>query len=272
MAGIWFVGCGNMAGAMIEGWRKAGREFEGSVVIRPSGTPAGSIRTVSTLPNGPAPGLVMLGFKPQKLDEVAPELAPRLGPDTAILSLLAGVEAASLRNRFPTARAIVRAMPNLPVSERAGVTALYSEDADDLLRDEIGALIGLLGIAHWCRTEAELGAIGSVAGSGPAFVARFVTALARAGEGLGLAPELALELTIQTLAGTAAMAQARGEDMAALARRVASPNGTTEAGLAVLDGGEALNRLLAETLAASQRRGRELAAAARGIASPPPLP
>lgn len=271
MAGTWFVGCGNMAGAMVEGWRKAGRNFKDAVAVRPSGTPVEGVRTVTALPDGPPPSVAMLGFKPQKLDEVAPDLARRLGTDTVVLSLLAGAEAKSLRERFPSVRAIVRVMPNLPVSENMGVTALFSEDADDQVRSEIGDLIGELGLAHWCGTEGELGAIGSVAGSGPAFVARFVTALARAGEELGLSTALALDLTLRTVAGTAALARATGEDMAGIARRVASPRGTTEAGLAVLDEGGALDRLLVETLQASQRRGRELAAAARGIDSPQPL-
>nr|WP_272873193.1 pyrroline-5-carboxylate reductase dimerization domain-containing protein [Sphingomonas arenae] len=150
-----------------------------------------------------------------------------------------------------------------------GVTALYSEDANEDLRTEVGDWIGLLGLAHWCETQAEFGAIGSVAGSGPAFVARFIAALAKAGEGLGLEGDFSLDLTLRTVAGTAAMAQSRCEDMASIARRVASPRGTTEAGLSVLDGEDALQGLLARTLEASQRRGRELAEAARAIDSPP---
>ena len=271
MAAIWFVGCGNMAGAMVEGWRKAGFDFSDAVAVRPSGTPVEGVRTVTSLPSGPAPRLVMLGFKPQKLDEVAPHLRARLGQESIIVSLLAGAEATSLRGRFPSVRAIIRAMPNLPVSERMGVTALYSEDADADLRDEIGGWIGLLGLAHWCETQADFGAIGSLAGSGPAFVARFIAALAHAGEGLGLSPQFALDLTLRTVAGTAAMAQSRGEDMTSIARRVASPRGTTEAGLAVLDHRDALQDLLARTLEASQQRGRELAAAARPIDSPRPV-
>ncbi|WP_205480398.1 pyrroline-5-carboxylate reductase dimerization domain-containing protein [Sphingomonas arenae] len=269
MTAIWFVGCGNMAGAMVEGWRKSGFDFSNAVAIRPSGTPVEGVRTVAALPEGPAPRLVVLGFKPQKLNEVAPELRARLGPETIVISLLAGAEAKSLRGRFPEVRAIIRAMPNLPVSERMGVTALYSEDANEDLRTEVGDWIGLLGLAHWCETQAEFGAIGSVAGSGPAFVARFIAALAKAGEGLGLEGDFSLDLTLRTVAGTAAMAQSRCEDMASIARRVASPRGTTEAGLSVLDGEDALQGLLARTLEASQRRGRELAEAARAIDSPP---
>ena len=82
---------------------------------------------------------------------------------------------------------------------------------------------------------------------------------------LGLAPELAYQIAIQTLVGTAAMASATGEEMAEIARRVASPNGTTEQGLAVLDAPDGLQRLVDAMLAAAIARGRQLAeeAAAR---------
>ena len=259
----WFVGCGNMAGAMVAGWRKAGVDLSQAVAIRPSGKPVEGVRTINALPDEIPPALAMLGFKPQKLDEVAPELASKLGPDTIIISILAGVEAASLRQRFPSAAAIVRAMPNLPVSEGRGVVALFSEDADAALREQLSDLFRPLGRSHWAATEREFSAIGSLAGAGPAYVARFVAALAKAGEERGLAPGLAQAIALETVAGTAIMAENRGEAMEEVARRVASPNGTTEAGLAVLDGEDALNRLIAETIAAAARRGTELAEEAR---------
>lgn len=258
----WLVGCGNMAGAMVEGWRKAGFDLSQAVAIRPSGTPVEGLRTVAELPDG-VPELALLGFKPQKLDEIAPGLATALGPETVVVSILAGVEASSLRQRFPNAGAIVRAMPNLPVSERRGVVALYSEEADAALRDRLSALFAPLGRTHWARDQAEFSAIGALAGAGPAYVARFIAALAKAGEARGLAPGLAQAIALETVAGTALMAEAKGEAMDEVARRVASPNGTTEAGLAVLDENEALDRLIAETIAAAARRGAELAAAAR---------
>jgi len=260
----WLVGCGNMAGAMVEGWRKAGIDCSGVTAIRPSATPVDGIRTESELPVGESPRFVMLGVKPQKLDEVVPGLASHVGAETILVSLLAGVSAATLRMRFPKARAIVRAMPNLPVAERQGVTALYSEDDDDASRRIVEELTAELGLARWCREEREFSAIGAVAGSGPAYVARFATALARGGEGLGLDAELACVVAIQTLVGTAAMA-ANGEAMADIARRVASPNGTTEQGLVVLDAPEGLQRLVDAMLGAAIARGQQLAeeAAAR---------
>ena len=259
----WLVGCGNMAGAMVAGWRAAGVDLSGVTAIRPSGTPVEGVRTVTALPGDAQPQFVMLGVKPQKLDAVAPGLAPYVGPATILVSLLAGVSADSLRQRFPHARAIVRAMPNLPVAERHGVTALYCADYDGGARDAVEALMRALGLAPWCQDEAAFSAIGAVAGSGPAYVARFADALARGGEGLGLDPDLAREIATQTLVGTAAMA-ARGEAMADIARRVASPAGTTEQGLAVLDAADGLQRLVDDMLAAAIARGRQLAADAAG--------
>lgn len=260
-APAWLVGCGNMAGAMVVGWQAAGVDFGHVTAIRPSGTPVDGVRTVTALPTDEAPRFVMLGVKPQKLDEVAPGLAPHVGPETILVSLLAGVTAATLRERFPTARAIVRAMPNLPVAERQGVTALYCDDDDQEARNFVEALMTALGLAPWCDDEAAFSAIGAVAGSGPAYVARFAAALAVGGEALGLDVELARAVATQTLIGTAAMA-AHGEAMADIARRVASPKGTTEQGLAVLDSADGLQRLIDTMLAAAIKRGRELAEAA----------
>ncbi|HET7817511.1 MAG TPA: pyrroline-5-carboxylate reductase dimerization domain-containing protein [Sphingomicrobium sp.] len=287
----WFVGCGNMAGAMVEGWRSAGIDLSGAVVIRPSGRPVEGLRTVPSVAEavapatgvvnissngnaGGSPRLVILGFKPQQLNEAAPELARWVAPGTVVVSILAGVEVATLRERFPNAGAIVRALPNLPVAVRRGVVALYSDDADENAREMLSQLFAPLGFALWANSEASLAAIGSVAGAGPAYVARFVDALAKAGTERGLSRELAGTIALETVLGTAWMAATTGEGMDALARRVASPKGTTEAGLAVLDTEQVLDKLVALTVAAAARRGAELAEEARSakLADQPSLP
>jgi pyrroline-5-carboxylate reductase len=261
-APTWFVGCGNMGKAIVDGWRTAGIDLSQAVVIRPSGTSIEGVRTVRSLPEaGIPPKLVVLAVKPQKLDEVAPQLKPWITGRTTVLSLLAGVEVASLRQRFTAAGAIVRAMPNLPVAIRRGVTALYTDATDEALKRQLGDLFVALGWAMWTADEARLGAIGSVAGAGPAYVARFVAALAKAGEARGLSPDIASTVALETVLGTAWTAATTGEAMDSLVKRVASPNGTTEAGLAVLD--KALDDLIGVTIEAAARRGTELAEAAR---------
>ena len=258
----WFVGCGNMAGAMVEGWRSAGLDLSSAIAIRPSGTAVEGVRTVRLVEEaGAPPRLAILGFKPQQLGEIAPALAPRLSAQTVVVSLLAGVEAATLRKRFPGARAIVRATPNIPVAVRRGVVALYSEDADEPLAAQLGQLFSQLGYAIWNPDEAKLGAIGSVAGAGPAYVARFIDALVKAGEARGLGSEVARVIAVETVFGTAWLAAADQRPLDTIVRRVASPNGTTEAGLRVLD--PELDVLVARTIEAAAERGAQLASEAR---------
>lgn len=255
-APAWLVGCGNMAGAMVEGWRAARIDFSGVTAIRPSGTPVEGVRTLVDYP-AEQPRFVMLGFKPQKLDEVAVRLAPHVRAETVLVSMLAGITAATLRQRFPSAKAIVRIMPNLPVAQVQGVTAVYSEDGDEPA--EVRQLMSSLGMIARCESEQELGVIGALAAAGVAYVARFADALAKAGETLGLRPGLAEQVAIQTLVGTGAYAAETGASMAKIARRVASPKGTTEQGLAVLDAPDGLQPLIEKTLEAAVRRGQQLA-------------
>ena len=262
----WFVGCGNMAGAMVAGWRIYGVDFANAVAIRPSGKPVEGVRTVTSMAEaGEAPKLAILGFKPQQLGDVAPELAQLLSEDTVVVSLLAGVEAATLRSRFMRARSIVRVDPNLPVSIRRGVIGMFSDDADDALRAQLSELMATLGYAMWASSETALGAIGSVAGAGPAYVARFIAALAKAGVRNGLPEGTAKTIAIETVLGTAWMAATTREPMDDIVARVASPQGTTQAGLAILD--PHLDDLIAITIDAAARRSAELAEEADDLVS-----
>jgi pyrroline-5-carboxylate reductase len=215
---------------------------------------------------GPPPKLAFLAFKPQKLDEIAPELRLCLSARTSLVSLLAGAEVRSLRQRFPGVGTIVRAATNLPAAVRRGVTGLYSPDCDPATQQELNDLFSALGFTMWMADEQKLAAVGAVAGAGPAYVARFISALAKAGMDQGLSPEIASTLAIETALGTAWMAATTGESVDSVAKRVASPRGTTEAGLHVLDTEGALETLVAGTIEAAVRRGAELAEEAKSPA------
>jgi pyrroline-5-carboxylate reductase len=180
-----------------------------------------------------------------------------------LISILAGVELATLRGRFPAPRTIVRAMPNTPVALGTGVVGLCSSDADAAARQQVDALMAPLGHSEWFDDEELFVLAGHLTGAGPAFAYRFIDALAAAATRLGLPPEQARRLATYMVEGAGALAAAAEEGPAELARRVASPGGTTEAGLRVLDSEAALAKLMFRTLEASRRRGRELAANAR---------
>ncbi|HEY7810586.1 MAG TPA: pyrroline-5-carboxylate reductase dimerization domain-containing protein [Allosphingosinicella sp.] len=256
------LGCGNMAGAMLQGWLDGGLDPAAVTVIRPSGAPVpGGLRVLTMPPGGETAHILLLGMKPQKLGEAAPAAEALTGPETTIVSILAGVELATLRAHFPAAGKIVRAMPNTPVALRLGVTNLIAEGG---ARDaEVDRLMAALGLAEWFTDEALFALAGHLSGAGPAFLYRFIDGLAQAGAELGLPPEQASRLAAAMARGAAALAAGSGETPAELARRVASPGGTTEAGLKVLDEGAALNALMLQTLDASRRRSLEMAETAR---------
>jgi len=261
---LWLVGCGNMAGAMLARWLEEGVDPSHVSVIRPSGRPVGhGIRVSAAYPDDEVPALVLLGMKPYQLDAVAPLLAPILDPETILISILAGVEQASLRDRFPAPRNIVKAMPNLPVRLGRGVIPLHADGGDLAALALVSGLMATLGHAEWFEEEAAFQLAGHLTGAGPAFLFRFIDALAAAAQNLGLSSDQAARLALRMVEGAAALAAASDDDPKALARRVASPGGTTEAGLKVLDGDRALLALVEETLAASRARGLEMAAAAR---------
>ena len=115
-----------------------------------------------------------------------------------------------------------------------------------------------LGAVEWLDAEAHFDAVTALSGSGPAFVARFIEAMSAGGAALGLPEAQAARMALATVGGTAALLEASGEDSAAMARRVSSPNGTTQAGLAVLDEGGAFKARVASTLMAAARRSAEL--------------
>jgi pyrroline-5-carboxylate reductase len=261
---IWLIGCGNMGGAMLRRWIAAGMDPARVTVITRSGKgmPEG-VRSLTALPDGEeAPETLMLALKPQQIDAAQALLAPMRGAAKLLISILAGVDHATLSGRF-AAGTVVRAMPNLPVAIGKGVTTLYTASADDDTIARAEALAAPLGHFEWIFEESQFDAVTALAGCGPGFVFRFADALAKAGAALGLPADQAARLAIATLEGSALMAAAADVSPAVLADRVASPGGSTREGLNVLDRDDALARLLTATLAASAARNAEMAAAAR---------
>lgn len=261
---ILMVGCGNMGGAMLRGWLDGGVDPGRITVADPEldGPPAQGVRVLSALPAEGGFDVILLGIKPQGLGQVAPALEPLVGGGALLLSILAGVELSTLAARFPRAAGIVRVMPNLSAALGKSPIALAGSGLDEAVQAAVTRLMAPLGIAEWLP-ESQFDLVTALAGSGPAFVYRFIDALAAGAAALGMNEDQAQRLALATVDGAAALAALSGESAGELARRVASPGGTTEAGLKELDRDDALLRLVEATLRAARDRSAAMAAEAR---------
>lgn len=259
-------GCGNMGGAMLTGWLAGGFAPEVFTVVDPflPSAPPG-VRLLREGPAGEAPAqVVMLGFKPQQLAEAAPAIRPHVGSKTLVLSILAGADLETVRGYFPEAEAIVRVMPNLSAALGKSPIALFG-DAGGQARLLTEQLMAPLGQAEWLAQEADMDLVTALAGSGPAFVYRFIDALAEAAAGLGLPRAQADRLALSMVEGAAALAAGSPHAPGELARRVASPGGVTQVGIDVLDADARLVRLMEDTLRGARDRSVQMTAQARVI-------
>lgn len=255
------IGCGNMGGAMLAGWLASGVPAASFTVVDPvvAGVPDGvTLHRVLDAVAGHSFDTVLLAFKPQQLAEAAPTIAPLA--NGLLLSVLAGIDLAALERHFPIAAARVRVMPNLAAALGKSPIALAGK-LDQTRRAEITALLAPLGTPEWIG-EGAFDLVTALAGSGPAFVYRFIDALAAGAAQLGLERAQADRLALAMVEGAAALAAASPHTPAELARRVASPGGVTQVGLDVLDADAALARLITATLRGARDRsaamGREI--------------
>jgi pyrroline-5-carboxylate reductase len=176
-----------------------------------------------------------------------------------IISIAAGIEINSLDKWLGGNLAIVRCMPNTPALVQTGATALYATpQVSEAQRQQADQILKAVGIARWVDDEAQLDAVTAVSGSGPAYFFLVMEAMQAAGEQLGLAPDLARQLTLQTALGSAQMAIESDVDVAELRRRVTSPGGTTHEAISSFEN-NGLRELFLKALTAARDRSESLA-------------
>lgn len=260
------VGAGKMGGALLEGWLSVGLDPSGAAILDPKPAPeiealcgrhgiALNPPTASLQP----PQAVVLAIKPQSLDEAASMIDRLIGPETLIVSILAGKTIRDLRRRVPHARAVVRAMPNLPASIRRGATGAFANsEASEPQKAMAHALLASVGSVEWLGSEALLNAVTAVSGSGPAYVFFLTECLARSGEDAGLPADLAARLARATVVGAAQLLAQSDQPPEQLRRNVTSPGGTTAAALDVLMAAPGLDPLMRAAVSAAKRRSEEL--------------
>jgi pyrroline-5-carboxylate reductase len=197
---------------------------------------------------------ILLAVKPQALQSAVAGL--EIKPDRLIISILAGVTIRQLSDIFPK-QAILRTMPNTPATVGAGITALAGNGAmTDEHYQTANAIFQAVGKVVRV-SESQLDAVTGLSGSGPAYVAIMVEALADGGVAAGLPRPIAQELALQTVLGTAQLLDQQQLHPAICKDRVTSPGGTTIAGIRALEQGGFRSTLI-EAVVAAAKRSQEL--------------
>ncbi len=180
-------------------------------------------------------------------------------PDTAIVSIAAGVRLATLEKGFPAGQPIIRAMPNTPAQVGMSMTvAVPNANVTTLEREVVEALLSAIGKFAWIKDEALLDAVTAVSGSGPAYVFLLAECLAAAARDVGLPGDLADLLARQTVAGSGALLAESPLPPKTLRENVTSPGGTTAEALSVLMAEDGLKPLLIRAVEAAKKRSMEL--------------
>lgn len=263
---IGFIGAGQMARALAKGVVQANLvtgdqvwasdpvvesrdEFQ-SLVPGATVVPSNEEVVVTT-------DVVVLAVKPQQMAEVLPDLAKHVDGNKLVISIAAGVTLARLAEGLGHDMPLVRVMPNTPclVAQSASAYALGPKATEDHAQ-LVDLLLSAVGRVFRVE-EQQLDAVTGLSGSGPAYVCLLIEALTDGGVDVGLSRELALELAVQTVRGTAELVLETGEAPSVLRQRVTSPGGTMRAGLQVLEN-RGFRAGIVEAVAAATRRSIEL--------------
>jgi pyrroline-5-carboxylate reductase len=262
---IAFLGAGNMASAMISGLIAEGFAPSRLHASDPSEEALSGLRALGLTHLGTSPeglferaNLVVAAVKPQIIPAAITAIRDQLGPNTALLSIAAGIPISSLQTHAGKDVAIIRCMPNTPAMIGLGASALYAADSvSSTHRNLAEQVTNAAGKTVWVASEDLLDAVTAVSGSGPAYFFALIEAIARAGMELGLEEEVSMALTVQTALGAASLAAQSSEPVATLRENVTSPGGTTEQALQSLQTGQ-FDAVVAEAVRQCAARAKAL--------------
>ncbi|MGK2902731.1 MAG: pyrroline-5-carboxylate reductase [Mycobacterium sp.] len=278
MARIAIIGGGSIGEALLSGLLRAGRQVKDLVVAEQHPDRAKqladtyAVRVTSVPEAVDSAAFIVIAVKPADTESVTAEIAEAVakaegsGEEQVFVSVAAGVSTAFYEAKLPAGAPVVRVMPNAPMVVGGGVSALAPgrfATAEQL--KEVSAIFDTVGDVLTVA-ESQMHAVTAVSGSGPAYFFLLVEALVDAGVEAGLSREVATELVVHTMAGSAAMLLDRRDSTpagsidtsaAALRAVVTSPGGTTAAGLRELERG-GLRSAVADAVSAANRRSEQL--------------
>lgn len=257
-----------MGGELLKGWVEANAIPKGVIVVDPveptlpcERQDVDHYETIGDMPLSLKPETVVIAVEPQVLYAMGGDLKDINVEKAAVVSIVAGVTISYLQSLFGRNALIIRAMPNLPVSIKSGVTALFPNGK--VPTDVFNTVCELFrSVGDVIRLDAEVlfDAVTAVSGSGPAYVFYLIECLAHAGAKAGLDEDTAERLATSTVKGAGILASLSSAMPHELRKRVSSPGGTTLAALEVLARPDCgLQELLEETVAAAAARSQELA-------------
>jgi pyrroline-5-carboxylate reductase len=262
---IGFIGTGNMGRALIEGILKKGVFPSESIaaydVVKEKAKELKDlfgIRLCENLKDLVAiSNVLIIAVKPQNMEELLQHLKTHITGKPLVISIAAGITIKFMEERLPEGTPIVRVMPNTPalVLQGASVLARNRHVNDDAMKLALD-IFRAVGTAFEAE-EKLLNAVTGLSGSGPAYVLLFLEALTDAGVLMGIPRQMARELVIATVLGTAELARQRNVHFAELKDMVTSPAGTTIHGLKVMEEG-GLRGIIMKAVARATERAEEL--------------
>ena len=262
---LGFLGAGKMATALAHGWSDAAlvapQRIIASDPLRAARDGFASGRdfrtTTSNLEVVADSDVLILAVKPQMMTALLDEIRPAITPAHLIVSIAAGVTLKQLENGLGPRRRLIRVMPNTPCLVGASASGFApGEGATAVDVALVDRLLNAVGKAFKV-SEHLLDAVTGLSGSGPAFVYLIIEALSDGGVRVGLPRDVATALAAQTVLGSAKMVLETATHPAALKDMVASPGGTTIAGLHALERAGVRGALM-DAVEAATKRATEL--------------
>jgi len=259
------IGAGRMGGTIVQmlrkdsgsGWRLEVCEPEKKSREQLAQKVGSGVKFVDRVEGLGEAEVVVLAVKPAMLKDVAGWLQSRKS-SYLLISILAGVTTETLAREAGGKARVVRAMPNQALRVGEGVTALCA--GSGARNEDLGVARKIFGLGGTVLEvgEEQMDVVTALSGSGPAFMAKWVEELEKAAARAGLDPKVAGELAARTMLGTGALLVREGITPGELCAAVASPGGTTEAGLKMMEAG-GIGALAEKAMSAAVKRARELA-------------
>ncbi len=262
---ILLVGCGKMGTALLSGWLKSELVSSSEVIIidpSPNFVNEHGIKHVNDfneLDSNYIPDIVLFAVKPQIMSDVVVAYKGLARKNTLFISIAAGKNIDFFENILGKESSIIRSMPNLPAIISQGVTVAFSNKnvnkSQELKCEE---LFNAVGSIIFIEDEGLMDAVTAISGSGPAYLFYFLESLIEAGIELGLSENIAKELAIKTVFGSAKLAEESNYSPSTLREKVTSPNGTTEAALKILMNNDQLKNIIKDAASGARDKSKDL--------------